>query len=300
MYCVLPVPCGAQTHWLSKRAWYSFGSAYFTREYDYSSGKVTRLTDPNTRVFTTTYDGLDRPLQEQQPDLTTPATLVTKATYAYTDNAVPTSVHKTDYLDGSNTVDSYQYFDGLDRPIQTRKEAETAGQFAVSDTVYDTRGLVAKTSLPYFGNGAAYTAPTTIAALLTTTTYDPLQRPLTQANAVGVTSYAYSDWKTTVTDPNTHPKDLYSDAYQNLVKVDEHNSGNTYTTQYVYDAKGNLTNITDALANVRAFTYDGLGRRLTAQDLHASGDGTFGTWTYAYDDAGNIASSSDPKAQLVN
>ena len=123
------------------------------RDFDYSSGKVTKTVDPNTRVFTTTYDGLDRPLQEQQPDLTTPSTLVTKATYAYTDTGVPTSVHKTDYLDGSNTVDSYQYLDGLGRPIQTRKEAETAGQYVVSDTVYDARELVAKASLPYFGSG---------------------------------------------------------------------------------------------------------------------------------------------------
>ena len=58
-------------------------------------------------------------------------------------------------------------------------------------------------------------------------------------------------WKTTVTDPNNHPKDLYSDAYQNLVKVDEHNQGSTYTTLYTYDAKGNPVNITDALGNVR-------------------------------------------------
>ena len=107
------------------------------REYDYSSGKVTKTIDPNGRVFTTTYDGLDRPTEEKQPDLTTPSTLVTKATYAYADASVPTSVHKTDYLDASTTVDCYQYFDGLARPIQTRREAESAGTYIVADTVYD-------------------------------------------------------------------------------------------------------------------------------------------------------------------
>ena len=35
-------------------------------------------------------------------------------------------------------------------------------------------------------------------------------------------------------------------------KVDEHNGASTYTTQYTYDATDNLTNITDALSNVRS------------------------------------------------
>lgn len=95
--------------------------------------------------------------------------------------------------------------------------------------------MVAKTSLPYFGSGASYTPATTVPALLTTTTYDPLARPLTATNAVGTTQYAYNDWKTTVTDPNSRAKDLYNDAYQNLVKVDEHNQGSTYTTQYAVE-----------------------------------------------------------------
>ena len=70
-------------------------------------------------------------------------------------------------------------------------------------------------------------------------------------------------------------------------------------THYEYDQQKNLTKITDVESNIRNFTYDALGRRLTAQDLHASGDGTYGTWYFAYDDAGNIASTTDPKSQNV-
>ncbi|HEX2242235.1 MAG TPA: hypothetical protein VHK27_03060, partial [Gammaproteobacteria bacterium] len=58
--------------------------------------------------------------------------------------------------------------------------------------------------------------------------------------------------------------------------------------------------VTDADNNIREFSYDGLGRRLTAQDLHASGDGTYGTWTYVYDDAGNMTQKVDPKGQTIN
>jgi RHS repeat-associated protein len=75
---------------------------------------------------------------------------------------------------------------------------------------------------------------------------------------------------------------------------------NSYVTTYTYNGLNLLTKITDALGNVRNFTYDGLGRRLTAQDLHASSDSTYGTWTYTYDDAGNLTKVVDPKSQTIN
>ncbi len=110
--------------------------------YDYSSGKVKQTTDPNGFIFQTVYDGLDRVIGEKQPDLTTPTTLVTKSAYVYTDTANAVSVKKTDYLDATTSVDSYSYFDGLGRLIQTRKEAEVANNFSVKDFVYNNRGLL--------------------------------------------------------------------------------------------------------------------------------------------------------------
>ena len=74
----------------------------------------------------------------------------------------------------------------------------------------------------------------------------------------------------------------------------------TNTTSYTYDLSNNLTKITDASSNVRNFTYDGMNRRLTAEDLHASGDGTYGTSTFTYDNAGNLTQKVDPKSQTVN
>ena len=34
--------------------------------------------------------------------------------------------------------------------------------------------------------------------------------------------------------------------------------------------------------------------------MHASGDGTFGTWTYSYDDSSNLTQTVDPNSQTVN
>ncbi len=269
-------------------------------QYDYSTGKQTQATDPNGDIFQTAYDGLGRTVQMLQPDTNTSSTLVTKTTYAYTDTANAVSLHEADYLSGSATVDTWSYYDGLNRLIQTRKSAEGSGNYKVTDRAYNNVGLLQKGSLPYFVSGYGKTSPTSTTALFISYTYDPLRRTLTIVNAVGTTSNAYANWKITTTDARGTPKDQYDDAYGNLVRVDEHNSGGTYATYYTYDGLKDLTSITDALGNVRNFTYDGLGRRLTAQDLHAPTDTTYGTWSYAYDDAGNLTQTVDPKSQTVN
>lgn len=270
--------------------------------YDYSSGKVTQTTDPNTRVFQTVYDGLDRVKEEKQPDKTTPTTIVTKATYSYNDtpNQGRRSTTKVSYLDASLTNDSVTYVDGLDRTIQTRTRAEDANTYSVKDVVYDALGHVQKESLPYSGTDSAFTAATTNNALYTAYTYDALDRVVTSVNAVGTTLHTYDQWKETVTDAKSKVKDYTSDANGNLIKIEEHNGAAIYSTAYTYNGLNKLLNITDALGNVRNFTYDGLARRLTAQDLHAPADGTFGTWTYTYDAAGNLTQQVDPKGQTVN
>ena len=267
--------------------------------YDYSSGQVKQKTDPNSRVFVNKYDGLDRPLEIDQPDLTTPTTLVPKTTYVYTDTSGAVSVSETDYLSSGSTVTKYIYYDGLNREIQDRK-TESNSNYQVKDLSYNPLGLLQKESLPYFSTGSSKTSPTSTTSLYINYTYDPLQRITTTVNAVGTTTNTYANWKLTTTDANGKNKDLTSDAYGNLVEVDEHNSGSTYTTTYTYDYLGDLLNITDALGNVRNFTYNGLGQRLTSQDLHATGDSTFGTYSYGYDNNGNLTQKIDPNSNTVN
>jgi YD repeat-containing protein len=172
--------------------------------------------------------------------------------------------------------------------------------YKVNDRVYNNVNLLQKESLPYFDSGSTKTSATTTSALFTSYTYDPLQRLLITTNAVGSSSNAYGNWLVTTTDPRGKTKDAHSDAYGNLIEVDEHNNSSTYTTTYTFNGLKALTNITDALGNVRNFTYDGLGRRLTAQDLHATADMTYGSSTFAYDDAGNLTQAVDAKSQTIN
>jgi RHS repeat-associated protein len=267
--------------------------------YDYTSGKPIEIKDPNGYKFQTILDAFGRVLQEKQPDLATPATLVTKTSYAYVDNVFPRSLYRFDYLTSGTSTASYRYFDGFGRPVQERTEAQGVNNFVVKDTSYHPLGKVLRESLPYFSTGASSTSATTTPALFISYQYDALNRLTALANAVGTTTTNYDDWKQTLTDPEGKTKALYFDAYDNLEKVDEVNSTSTYTTQYEWNGNKNLTKITDAENNIRNFTYDGLGRRLTAEDLHGASDTTFGTWYYAYDESGNLASTTDPRSQNV-
>ncbi len=267
--------------------------------YDYASGQVKQKTDPNGRIWEYTYDGLGRIISEKQPDITNPSSLVTRISYVYTDTPNAVSVKRSDYLDDTNITDSLIYFDGLGRKIQEKKQAE-GSQYATKDYIYNNLGLLQKESLPYFASGSTRSAPTVASELFTTYTYDPFQRITTATNILGATANTYNDWKLTITDANGKTKNLSKNAYSNLTQVDEHNSSNTYSTYYLYNYLGNLTKITDALGNIRNFTYDGLGHRLTAEDLHEPTDTSFGTWSYAYDNTGNLTRKIDPKNQTVN
>jgi YD repeat-containing protein len=269
--------------------------------YDYSTGKVKERFDPNGRLHTTSYDGFGRPLAVNEPDPTSGG-LVMKTAYTYTDSNTPgaTSVETTDYQSTASSTNTYLYEDGLGRNLQQRKQFKGSNNYAVKDWTYNNVGLLNSESLPYLASSSARTSATTTGQLFTTYTYDALQRPLTIANAVGTTSDAYNTWSVTTTDANGKTKDYIKDAYGNLATVVERVGSSTATTTYTWDLNKNLTKLTDALGNVRDFTYDGLGRKLTAEDLHASGDSTFGSSSYGYDAVGNLTTMTDPKSQTIN
>jgi RHS repeat-associated protein len=267
--------------------------------YDYSNGKVKRTSSPNGGITLNSYDGLGRLTGTDASDPANPSSLVAKLAISYTDStSTPSLIHETGYLNAATTTETYGYYDGLSRLIQERKSTETAGTYTVADRSYDVVGNLASKSFPYFSSGSTNTAATTTASLYTTYTYDLFGRAATSTNAVGSTANVYSKWTTTTTDPNGNSKDYILDAFGNLAQVVEHGTSNA-TTTYAYDAANNLATTTDALGNIRTFTYDGLGRRVSATDLHTSGVGAYGNWSYSYDDAGNEVSRTDPNSNVI-
>jgi RHS repeat-associated protein len=267
--------------------------------YNYPSGQVDTYTDVAGNTFTSVYDGLGRQVSELQPDLQAATSSVQKSSTTYTDTVLPMMTH-IDNIDTGTTTTSYTYLDGLNRKIQVRTQTENPNVYIVRDTAYDMRGQVSGESLPYFSTGASSTPAIGAPKLWKSYAYDALNRPTAFATTEGTTTYAYTSWETTVTDPLSNSKDLFRDANGNLATVREYNNGATATTTYAWDGLKDLTKITDATSNIRNFTYDGLGRLLTAEDLHAAGDTTFGTTTYGYDTNSNLTTKTDPKLQTVN
>jgi RHS repeat-associated protein len=269
--------------------------------YDYSTGKVKTTFDPNNRLLVTAYDAVGRPLMVSEPDPSGGLT-VTKTTYAYSDSSTPGSTYitQTDYLSSATSTQTYSYVDGLGRNLQVRKQAKGNNNYSVKDWTYNNVGLLKSESLLYLASSSARSSATTTSKLFTNHTYDGLQRKTTTVNSVGTTSNAYDRWTITTTDPNGNFKDYTKDAYDNLATVAEYSATSSATTTYAWDLNKSLTKITDALGNIRNFTYDGLGRRLKAEDLHAVAAGTFGSTTYAYDPAGNVTQQIDAKNQTVN
>lgn len=267
--------------------------------YDYTIGKPTEIIDQNDYIYEFVFDGLGRLKRERKPDSNNPSSTVITDDYDYFDNANPVKVKKTEYLVSNVNKDTYYYLDGMGRIIQTRSSTADSGTWAVKDTEYGLRGLKVKESLPYFDEGYDRTPQTSDDYLYTQYQYDSLDRVVLVENALGSTEHEYDQWADLATDARGNEKIFYKNAFKQLVQVDERNATSTYTTTYGYDELGNLTKIVDANGNVRNFSYDGMSRRISAEDLHDIVDSSYGTWWYSYDDSGNLLEVTDPKNQIV-
>ncbi len=263
-------------------------------EYDYATGQMTSRTDENGITSESTYDGLGRVLTVSVPDPTT-GVLTTLSTTSYDDTSVPSSVSTTSTV-GGVTSESVTYIDGYGRTVQSNTLAED-GLYTTVDTWYDSLGNVQTQSLPYSTSSSAYGRDDSQYGV--STSYDPLNRPLTVTAPTGSTSYDYSQWENTVTDANGISKVYNYDAAGRLLEVEEQNDGATYNSAYEYDPLGQLLTLTDSQGNERNFDYDSLGRKISQEDLHDPTETTFGTWRYTYDANNNLLTQTDPKGQVI-
>ncbi|MEF9386961.1 RHS repeat domain-containing protein [Ralstonia solanacearum species complex bacterium KE056] len=71
------------------------------------------------------------------------------------------------------------------------------------------------------------------------------------------------------------------------------------TTQYAYDAAGNLTQITDPRGLVTTFTYDALGRRTQAQSPPASSGAAAPVTVFNYDGQDRVRQVTDPRSLVT-
>lgn len=267
-------------------------------QYNYKAGSPSKVTYPNGSVTEIEFDPFARPAREFAPDPIS-GSLVEKKSYIYNDTSYPNSkVEKVNLSAGlSNTT--YTYTDGLGRAVQNKTEAENG--FITLDFVYNNLGNLVKESLPYITSSGDYSTPTTNTNLLKQYSHDAVGRIVSISDTSGTISNNYNLWATTITDQLGNQKVYINDAFGNLIFVKEGIIlGTFYTTSYNWNHNSNLVRVTDAQGNIRNFSYNALGERTMAEDLHSPSDTSYGIWLYSYDLAGNLKNYQNPNGNSIS
>lgn len=273
--------------------------------WDCGGAVVSSVTDENGKVTSFNYNDPTDPYYWRVQSITDAFPSTTNFSYFTLPHG---SESDLDFNGTTSTVDTRTTLDDLGRAhITQRKQSQGSSTYDSVQVDYDSVGRLWRVSVPY---SAAAEAPYT-GASFTTTTYDPLGRPLLVTDAGGGTvSYSYTKNDVFVTvgpDPdgagseNTKRRQFEYDALGRLTSVCEVTtaSGNGscaqsspqtgYWTKYTYDAADRLLSVTQNAqttpTQTRSYEYDGLGRVLKATDPES------GQTTFTYDSiaSGNCA-----------
>jgi RHS repeat-associated protein len=278
-----------------------------TTSYDPAWGAETSLVDENGHRTDATYDALGRRTQVWLPDrLQSDYPALPSMSYVYTLSATaPNTVATTRVVAGGGDVTTYALYDGLLRPRQTQAPSEGGGQ-VVTDTFYDSAGQVSGTNNAYFATGdpsSTLLVPTTTVPSSTQTVFDGDGRKTADITLVDNheqwrTSYAYGGDHVNTTPPaGGTPTTTYTDARGNTTRLLQYHastaSGAADTTRYGYDDRGGMTSMTDPAGNKWTWTFDVLGRQISAHDPDS------GTSATSYDPAGRVAATTDATGSVL-
>jgi RHS repeat-associated protein len=239
------------------RLWHTFNS-YSSTESGYdNNGNLTSMRDMNGNTTSYRYDPLDRMKAVTQP-APGPGFGNISTTYTYDINDNVTSV-----TDGRGHITSYVY-DDFSRLVEvvspdtgtTRYEYDAAGNMTKKK---DAAGTVVNYSYDELNRLTSIDYPGTDEDI--TYTYDEtasgnynIGRMTSMSDASGTTSYYY-------------------DEYGEMVKEVKTFTGlaGPFTTEYTYDADGNLETMTYPDGRVVTYVYDGAGR---VEKVEGDKDGT--------------------------
>lgn len=279
-------------------------------------GLATQVTDQNSRVTELGYDALGRMTAAWLPGWSRTAhpTVASKA-FAYTirasggPSAVATSVLNTA---GTGYWTTYELYDGLLRSRQTQATAPTGSGRLISDTVYDSRGLVVSANPPYYTTGTAGTglvqAADAAVPQQTRTAFDGagrqiLSQEMSQGSEKWHTATAYGGDRTDVTPPaGGTATSTITDANGRTLEKRQYygttptpwTAGTYDSTTYVYDHAGRMTKLTDPRGSIWTWGFDQRGRATT------TGDPDRGTTTSTFDDVGQLLTAQDSRGTTLS
>jgi RHS repeat-associated protein len=249
--------------------------------YNYLNQKPSLVTNPNGDNLIYIYDELGRIKEVYQEGHGPDEQLLQE--YTYNKTTLPLTTTQTTYH-SSDPIISTTYYDGFTKTVHSN----TAGYG--SDTTYYNDGNVQTTSLPYMTPGYGSRAP---AGLITTYTYDPLNRVLNETNIFGTDSYTYNGSKTTIRDKQGRTNKIFVDARENVIQIRDAYNG---ATRYAYNLANDLLAVVDADGYRRQFKYDKLGRKT---QTHLPKNESAQKYMYAYDKQGNLTKVTKPDGNII-
>lgn len=254
--------------------------------YDQSLGVLKSMTGANDLPTDWSYDGFGRKLLEVRADGTQTIT-----TYKWVSGYLADATYCAE-TESTGTAPARVIYDKYGR-ARWSQAINGDGKIVYQQTTYDSLGHVSGSSVPYFNNGSTIH--------WTSTTYDLLDRPLTvttpdDENGTQTTTYAYSNFTTTATDPKGRVSETVKNSQgwtlSNTRNKNAAGSAPATTVTYSYDAIGNLLS-TNAAGAITTLTYDIRGRKTSMVDPD------MGTWHYRYNGFGELIWQKDAKGQIV-
>jgi len=304
----------------------NLGPALITSvQFDRGLEEPVSLLSPATQLTVRKYDDFGRLKEVDQPHASIPGLSDVAFDADYDDTPPVRRVH-FQTVDGADTarffVDHYLFKDGLGDTLERIDQAGTQAstQWIVSGmhTRY-SGGPVKQVAKPFFVASSAFPGGspglvahgalpiTALSSAATSFSYDGLGRTLQSTDFDGqmstrayhsMMSVDYRDPEQAAGDHQGSLTNVLRDGHGRLVRTQQvvahssHGSG-TLTTSATYQATGEPLTITQTFPGapgsgiVRAMTYDSLGRLVLNQEPNS------GTWTYAYNDVGEMVGTSD-------
>lgn len=276
-----------------------------------TTGTAATSTDANGAVTTVDVDALGRianvwlPLRPKAANPSSPS-----YSYEYTrSRSAPNAVKTTTYKAGASVI-SYDLYDGLARKVQSQTVASGSGS-VITTTAYDNQGRAWLTDKPYWTTSVdpsvVLFVPDSQNAVPSAevTSYDAVGRVtklatlgLGQEQYASTSAYIAADRVDTVPPAGETPHSTFVNSLNQQVKLTQYlsasTSGTAQSTNYSYDAAGNLQTMTDPAGNSWTWTYDLRGYRVSQSDPDA------GSSTATFDDVGNQTSTTDARGQTIS
>ena len=270
-----------------------------TYNFNETTGTLTSTVTPSgTTKYT--YDGFGRITGMEYPDKNR-----TTTARQWAGSSVPGAIYYV-YEETSGSGPVKVWYDGQGRELR-RDFYGLGGKETHIKTEYNSKGQLYRVSEPYTGSAPARWA--------VTYQYDNYGRKQSETTPLGVTTFAYSGLKTTVTTPSGKTETTLNSAGQVVTAMED---GKAVTFSYYpsgrvksatpeggaavtfkYDLLGNRTEINDPDAGTITTRYNGFGElQEQSREIH-SGQPAVKT-TYAYDAATKLLKTVSVNGQATS